>query len=521
VHRIVSPAPQANLAVTKTDGQTTAAPGQPVTYTIAVSNAGPAAASSAIVADTFPAALQNVNWTCSASAGSSCCSIVGGDTFINNRPVAVLPGGTVTYTATATINPAATGTLSNTATVTAPASVTDPDLANNSATDTDTLGPHANLSITKTDGQPTVVPGSPITYTIVASNAGPNGAAGATVADTLPVTITLAVWTCVGAGGGACTASGSGNINDAVNLPVGGTVTYTLTGTVSALATGNLSNTATVTAPGGTTDPNLANNSATDTNTTAQADLSITKTDGQTVAVPGTTVTYSIVASNAGPNGATGAMVADTLPAEITGATWTCSGAGGGTCTLSGSGNINDTVNLPVGGTVTYSLTGTISPSLIGSLSNTATVAAPADVTDLNPANNSATDMDTSPGVEYFTVAPCRVVDTRGGAPIGGPVLQGQATRVFTVANICGIPMTAKAVSINLAVTQPSVMGNLRLFPAGQAVPAVSSINYAAGQTRANNAVITLNALGEMAAFVGQPAGTTVHLIIDVNGYFE
>ena len=124
-------------------------------------------------------------------------------------------------------------------------------------------------------------------------------------------------------------------------------------------------------------------------------------------------------------------------------------------------------------------------------------------------------------GVSYFTLAPCRVVDTRGGAPIGGPALQGQETRTLTVAGNCGIPATAKALSVNLAVTQPGAAGNVRLFPAGQAVPTVSSINYAAGQTRANNAIVQLDASGAMAAFVGQPAGTTVHLILDVNGYFE
>ncbi len=520
VYRIVSPGPQANLSVTKTDGQSTAVPGQPVTYTITVGNAGPFTANGAAVADTFPAALPNVNWTCSASPGSTCCSIVGDNTLIN-RPVAVLPGGTVTFTATATIDPAATGTLSNTATVTAPASVADPNPANNSATDTDILTPQADLSITKTDGQATVVPGSPITYTIVASNSGPSGVSGATVSDTVPAAIGGVTWTCVGAGGGTCAASGGLNINDTVNLPVGGTVTYTLTGTVGALASGNLSNTATVTPPGGVTDPNPANNSATDTDTTAQADLSITKTDGQTVAVPGTPVTYTIVASNAGPNTASGATVADTVPAAITGAAWTCIGAGGGLCAGSGSGSINDTVTLPMGGTVTYTLTGTISPSLTGTLSNTATVAAPADVTDLNPANNSATDTDASPALDFFTLAPCRVVDTRGGAPIGGPVLQGQETRVLTVAGLCGIPSTAKAVSINLTVTQPSSSGNIRLFPAGQTVPNISNINYVPGQTRANNAIVVLNPSGAMAAFVAQPAGTTVHLIIDVNGYFE
>ena len=254
----------------------------------------------------------------------------------------------------------------------------------------------ADLSITKTDGQATKVPGTPVTYTIVASNAGPNAASGATVTDAVPAAITGATWTCVGAGGGTCTGSGSGSISDAVNLPAGASVTYTLTASVSASATGSLSNTATVAAPGGVTDPNPANNSATDADTlTPQADLSITKTDGQTTAVPGTAVAYTIVASNAGPSAVTGATVADTFPGTITGITWTCVGVGGGTCAASGSGNINQTVNLPVGATVTYTVHGTICPSATGTVSNTATVAAAGGVTDPNPANNSATDADT------------------------------------------------------------------------------------------------------------------------------
>lgn len=128
---------------------------------------------------------------------------------------------------------------------------------------------------------------------------------------------------------------------------------------------------------------------------------------------------------------------------------------------------------------------------------------------------------DTSASLDFFSLAPCRVIDTRGGAPIGGPVLQAQQTRTFAVSGNCAIPATAKALSINLAVTQSTAGGNLRLFPGGQSVPTISTINYGVGQTRGNNAIIALSANGEMAAFVGQPAGTTVHLIVDVNGYFE
>jgi uncharacterized repeat protein (TIGR01451 family) len=250
----------------------------------------------------------------------------------------------------------------------------------------------ADLAITKTDGVTTAVPGGSVTYTITATNAGPDPVTGATVFDTFPAALTC-TWTCVGAGGGTCTAAGSGNISDTVDLPVGGSATYTASCTINAAATGTLSNTATVTSA--IADPNAGNGSATDTDTlTPQADLAITKTDGVTTATPGGSVTYTITASNAGPSNAPGSSVADTFPAALT-CTWTCVGAGGGTCTAAGSGNIADTVNLPAGGSTTYTATCAISAAATGTLSNTATVAAAAGVTDPTPGNNSATDTDT------------------------------------------------------------------------------------------------------------------------------
>ena len=180
-----------------------------------------------------------------------------------------------------------------------------------------------------------------------------------------------------------------------------------------------------------------------------------------------------------------------------------------------------DTVDLPVGGTVTYTATAAVGAGTTGSLSNTATVTPPGHLTDPSPLDNGATDTDVVTGVFYYTLAPCRVADTRGGAPIGGPALPGRQTRVFSVGGVCGIPSGAKAVSLNVAVTRPTAAGTVRLFAAGQAVPTISSINYAAGRTRANNAVVQLDESGAIAAFVGQPPGTTVHLILDVTGYFE
>jgi len=378
----------ADLSITKTDGVTTAVPGGSVTYTITATNpAGADPVTGVTVADTFPAVLT-CTWTCTGSGGATCTAAGSGN--INDATVALPANSSVTYTASCAINAAATGTLSNTATVTGAG---DPNAGNNSATDTDTLTPQADLSITKTDGVTTATPGGSVTYTITASNPGPSNAAGATVADTFPASLTC-TWTCAGAGGGTCTAAGSGNINDSANLPAGGSATYTASCTVSAAATGTLSNTATVAAPAGVTDPTPGNNSATDSDTVAaSADLAITKTDGVTSATAGGSVTYTIVASNAGPSAATGATVADTFPASLT-CTWTCAGAGGGTCTAAGSGNINDTANLPSGGSVTYTASCTISAAATGSLVNTATVTAPAGVTDPTPGNNSASDTD-------------------------------------------------------------------------------------------------------------------------------
>ena len=254
-------------------------------------------------------------------------------------------------------------------------------------------GPQADLTITKASGPGSKVPGSSVTYAITASNAGPSPVTGATVTDTVPATVTGAAWTCVGAAGATCSAAGSGSISDRVDLPVGGSVTYTLSGTILATATGTLSNTATVMLPA-VNDPVPGNNSATVTDTlTPQADLAITKTDGKAAVLQGEPVTYTIVATNAGPSDANGAMVADLVPSTLTGAAWTCGGAGGGTCAASGSGNINDAVNLPVGGSVTYTLSGTVSASAV-SVRNTATITAPAGISDLQTANNAATDTD-------------------------------------------------------------------------------------------------------------------------------
>src|SRR5258706_9043114 len=120
--------------------------------------------------------------------------------------------------------------------------------------------PSADLQITNTDNATEYAAGIPVQYTIVVSNAGPNSVTGATVSDTFSANLTSVKWTC--SGSGSCTASGAGDINDTVNLPVGTFVTYTVNATVITTPTSSLVNTSTVSA--GITDPIPGNNSATD-----------------------------------------------------------------------------------------------------------------------------------------------------------------------------------------------------------------------------------------------------------------
>ncbi len=121
----------------------------------------------------------------------------------------------------------------------------------------------------------------------------------------------------------------------------------------------------------------------------------------------------------------------------------------------------------------------------------------------------------------YFTATPCRLVDTRDPTgPYGGPALAAGSARTFTIAGRCGVPATAKAVFVNVTVTQPGAAGFLRLYAGGAVVALASTINYAAGQTRANNAIVTLSGAGSLTARCDQSSGT-VQLVLDVAGWFE
>lgn len=122
----------------------------------------------------------------------------------------------------------------------------------------------------------------------------------------------------------------------------------------------------------------------------------------------------------------------------------------------------------------------------------------------------------------YRTLAPCRVVDTRGpDGPLGGPSLSASATRVFAVAGTCGIPATAVSVSANLTVVQPESAGFVGAYPSDLAAILNSRVNFVAGQTRANNAVLFLSGDGTGGIAILNGSGGAVHIVLDVSGWFE
>lgn len=129
----------------------------------------------------------------------------------------------------------------------------------------------ADLEVTKTSPTSLLVPGTTVTYTILATNNGPFGVADAIVTDNVPAGIPAAnvSYTAVASAGSTTTVVGTqtGAINDVVDLPLDGTITYTVTIQVPATFTGNLLNTVTITSPNNSSDPNLSNNTSTYTHT--------------------------------------------------------------------------------------------------------------------------------------------------------------------------------------------------------------------------------------------------------------
>jgi uncharacterized repeat protein (TIGR01451 family) len=249
----------------------------------------------------------------------------------------------------------------------------------------------ADLRISVDDGVSEAVPGESVTYTIVVRNDDTTNDPAALVSDAFAANLTCS-WTGVAAGGATGNTDGSGNLSDTLDLPPGSAVTYTATCDVDSGATGSLSNTGTITSSG--TDPNPLDNSSTDDDTllTPTADHSVSVTDGVSTILSGSSIDYTIVATNGGPSTDPGALVTHSFPASVAGVSWTCVASSGSTCPAAGAGDILETVTLSPGGNVTFSATGTLIPGFHGALTHTASVQPAPGVVDPDSENNVAVD---------------------------------------------------------------------------------------------------------------------------------
>ncbi len=417
---IVGAATTANLQVTNVGTPNPVLAGGTITYTVALTNNGPAAASNPVLTDTFSCTLPTppggtsaclsvtsttpfpTGWTCGAASGGQ---------FTCNGPASMAANTSATFTFVLTV---ASGTVSGTtATDTANVSsgTTDPNPSNNYATVTTVVATagQADLAVTKTGTPTTVLAGNKIAYTVVVTNNGPAAVTNPVLTDTfsctlpsppggtsacLTVTSTTPFptgWTCNAPSGGQFTCNGP--VSMAANTSAMFTFVMTV---VAGTAPGTTANNAASIGPT-TNDPNLSNNTAPTVHSTvaspSQSDVAILKTASPEPVNLNTNLAYTLQVTNNGPAVAQGVTVTDILPSTVTfssvsipASQGSCTGTTTVTCTL-GSVSVGGLVIITINvNAATFTGSGTLT-------SNTATVSS--TTSDPNLTNNSSTAIST------------------------------------------------------------------------------------------------------------------------------
>ncbi|NTW00463.1 MAG: DUF11 domain-containing protein [Oscillochloris sp.] len=183
---------ESKLSITKTHAPATLVPGQAVTYTIKVTNAGVSPAAGAKVADSVPEAILNVLWSCAITTGTGTCNDVSGTGNVINTTLDLAAGAVATYTVHGILNPTASGSLINVASVRRPNDNTDPDLSDNSVSDGASIRPAADLELNKTlSTTPPILANSLVTFVITLRNRGPVAATNVEVSEKLPAGLTF------------------------------------------------------------------------------------------------------------------------------------------------------------------------------------------------------------------------------------------------------------------------------------------------------------------------------------------
>lgn len=319
----------ADVRVNKVAKESRVTAGNPVTFTINVSNAAPngsAVARNVVVEDTLPTA-EGLNWTL-ASADPN-CTLAGGRLTCRYAQLAPTDIKTITVTSTTPTPFSACQVLQNTATA------TSDNAAPARGSDTSTCVPPV-LKVVKGPKNGTFTIGNAATFTVAVTNDAPAGASSATnvvVTDALPTAGGLD-WQSASSTKGTCDAITNGALRCAVGtLAPGETATVTVTSRPAPLASCQaITNTARVTADG-----NVAGQDSATLNCTP-AKLAVEKTPDNGTFKQGEQVTFSIAVRNVAPTGAsdaTSVKLNDVLPTEG-GLSWDSVTSTAGTCALSG-----------------------------------------------------------------------------------------------------------------------------------------------------------------------------------------
>jgi LPXTG-site transpeptidase (sortase) family protein len=374
--------------ITKAFNPATIAVGQTSTMMITIQNPNLVPLTGVNFTDTFPAGLTVVNPPDTAQCGGTV-------SWNSSTGTLSLASGSIigtSCTITALVTSNAAGVYTNT---TSTVKTTNGGTGNSATADLTVV---QTAVITKSFNPSTVLQGQTSTLMLVINNptANTQDLTGISFTDPLPTGMSVATdpqMTLTNCGALAAFNPVAGDTSltfSGGSLAIGQNCTLTVN--VIAPAAGTYDNTtAVITSTNG--GPGAPSNTAT-LNVNQTTDLVITKTDSVVDVTRGDTITYAVVVTNNGPMDAVGATVTDALPAQLTAAAWTCSATGGATCTASGTGNLSDTIDVPVGGVATYAITATVADSTAASIANSAVVLPPSDLTDINPANNSATDVD-------------------------------------------------------------------------------------------------------------------------------
>lgn len=402
---LVAAAGTADLSITQTAVPNPVAAGGTITYTVTVTNNGPASATSVSYTESIPASPGYATLSAFTCASGWSCSTpsIGGTGTITATTGTLAANATATFTFQLSVNATTpSGTvISETANVSS--SVTDANPGNNSATANVVVASAGqyDLAVTSSASPNPVLPGNNVTYTQTLIDNGPATVSGVTFTGSVPTNTALVSfaipsgWICtalpaVGGTGPISCCPGSGASCSGATFPVGGTaVSFPMVvkvGTGTAPGT-TISNTIGV-APT-TNDVTPANNTATSTTVVAsptQADVSIVKTASPEPVDQGTNLTYTLTVSNAGPAVAQSVTVSDPLPTEVS---YNSVSTTQGTCSQSG-GTVSCTLgSVSVGGQVTIVINVTAATfSSTTYATNTATVSS--STGDPNSANNSS-----------------------------------------------------------------------------------------------------------------------------------